>query len=87
VLSKDDQALATSRLIAGGQERLGWDGNTAEIAELGDVVVDMSDVKATDSTNHGKFAQLAEIAPRSKMCSRMGSKNLLPPPAAHPMMP
>lgn len=64
VVSKDDKALAASRFIAGGQERLGADGNTTELAELGAVVVDMTDVKATDSTNHGKFAQLAEIAPQ-----------------------
>lgn len=64
VLSKDDKALGASRFIAGGQERLGADSNTAELAELGAVVIDLSDVKATDSTNHGKFAQLAEIAPQ-----------------------
>lgn len=64
VLSKDDKALGASRFIAGGQERLGAEGNTAELAELGAVVIDLSDVKATDSSNHGKFAQLAEIAPQ-----------------------
>lgn len=64
VLSKDDKALSASRFIAGGQERLGADGNTAELAELGAVVIDLSDVKALDSSNHGKFAQLAEIAPQ-----------------------
>ncbi|KPF71378.1 hypothetical protein IP69_06745 [Bosea sp. AAP35] len=64
VVSKDDKALAASRFIAGGQERLGADGDTTELAELGAVVIDMTDVKATDSTNHGKFAQLAEIAPQ-----------------------
>lgn len=64
VLSKDDQALRASSFIAGGGSRLGADGNTEELAALGAVVIDMTDVKATDSSNHGKFAQLAEIAPQ-----------------------
>jgi esterase/lipase superfamily enzyme len=64
VLSKDDQALRASSFIAGGGSRLGADGNTQELAALGAVVIDMTDVKATDSSNHGKFAQLAEIAPQ-----------------------
>ncbi|WP_245973821.1 alpha/beta hydrolase [Bosea caraganae] len=64
VLSKDDQALRASSFIAGGTSRLGADGDTEELAALGAVVIDMTDVKATDSSNHGKFAQLAEIAPQ-----------------------
>ncbi len=64
VLSKDDQALRASSFIAGGGARLGADGNTEELAALGAVVIDLTDVKATDSSNHGKFAQLAEIAPQ-----------------------
>jgi esterase/lipase superfamily enzyme len=72
VLSKDDKALAASRFIAGGQARLGADGNTAELAELGAVVVDMTDVKATDASNHGKFAQLAEIAPQLRTVLEQG---------------
>jgi esterase/lipase superfamily enzyme len=64
VLSKDDQALRASSFIAGGSNRVGADGNTEELAALGAVVIDMTDVKALDSSNHGKFAQLAEIAPR-----------------------
>jgi esterase/lipase superfamily enzyme len=64
VLSKDDQALRASNFIAGGQGRLGADANTAELAALGAVVIDLTDVKATDSSHHGKFAQLAEIAPQ-----------------------
>ena len=64
VLSKDDQALRVSSFIAGGGNRVGADGNTEELAALGAVVIDLTDVKALDSSNHGKFAQLAEIAPR-----------------------
>lgn len=63
VLSKDDKALGASRFIAGGERRLGADSDTAELAELGAVVIDLSDLKALDSTNHSKFAQFAEIAP------------------------
>lgn len=32
----------------------------------------MSDVKATDSSNHGKFAQLAEIAPQLRSVLERG---------------
>lgn len=63
VLSKDDKALGVSNFLAGGQGRLGSDGNTEELAKLGAVVIDMTDVKGQDSSNHGKFAQLAAIAP------------------------
>ncbi|AMJ62013.1 alpha/beta hydrolase [Bosea sp. PAMC 26642] len=64
VLSKDDQALRASSFIAGGGNRLGADGNYDELAALGAVVIDLTDVKALDSSNHGKFAQLAEFAPQ-----------------------
>ena len=65
MLSKDDQALRASSFIAGGQARLGADENVAELAALGAVVIDMTDVKASDSSNHSKFAQLAEVAPQT----------------------
>lgn len=64
VLSKDDQALRASSFIAGGGSRLGAEGDTEELAALGAVVIDMTDVEATDSSNHGKFAQLAAVAPQ-----------------------
>ena len=63
ILSKDDKALRASNFIAGGQARLGADEDTAELAELGAVVVDMTDVKANNSANHGKFAELAALGP------------------------
>ena len=63
VLSKDDKALWASKLIGGGQTRVGDDPNVIELAKLGATVVDLTDVKADDPTNHGKFAQLAEVAP------------------------
>lgn len=64
VLSKDDKALGLSNFLAGGQTRLGADTNAAELTELGALVIDMTEVKALDSTNHGKFAQLAVLAPQ-----------------------
>lgn len=64
VLSKDDKALGASNFLAGGQGRLGADSNPEELAALGAVVIDMTEVKGLDSSNHGKFAQLAAVAPR-----------------------
>lgn len=64
VLSKDDKALLASSFIAGGQARLGADENADELAKLGAIVIDMTEVKGTDSTNHDKFVQLAEIGPQ-----------------------
>jgi esterase/lipase superfamily enzyme len=64
IISKDDQALRVSKMIAGGRSRLGDDENVAELAALGATVIDLSDVKATDSSNHSKFAQLADVAPQ-----------------------
>ncbi|MDI4663754.1 alpha/beta hydrolase [Xanthobacter autotrophicus] len=64
IVSRDDKALGLSEFIAGKKQRLGEYSNDAELVELGAVVVDMTDVKALDSFNHGKFAQLAEMAPQ-----------------------
>jgi len=63
VLSQDDKALWLSKFIAGGDGRVGADANIDELAELGATVIDLTDVKSDDSSNHGKFAQLAEVAP------------------------
>ena len=72
VLSKDDKALWLSKLIAGGQNRVGADSNIEELAALGATVIDLTDVKADDSANHGKFAQLAEIAPELRTVLEFG---------------
>jgi esterase/lipase superfamily enzyme len=66
VLSQDDKALAMSTFIAGGEGRVGADKNIDELTELGATVIDLTDVKADDPNNHGKFAQLAEVAPELK---------------------
>ena len=63
VLSRDDKALALSKFIAGGQNRLGATDDLDELTALGAIVIDLSDLKGMDSTNHDKFAQLAEVAP------------------------
>ncbi len=62
VLSRDDRALFLSRTIAGGVTRVGA-SDAAELAALGASVIDLSDVKAEDPTNHDKFVQLASIGP------------------------
>ena len=63
IISKDDKALRASNFIAGGQARLGAEADTDELAALGATVVDMTDVKANNLSNHGKFAELAELGP------------------------
>jgi len=62
VLSENDKALGLSKFIAGGESRVG-DANVDELAALGATVVDLTNLKATDWTNHGKFDQLAIVAP------------------------
>ena len=64
VISRDDKALQISDMIAGGRGRLGSDQNVEELAALGATVIDLTDVKATDPSNHSKFAQIAEVAPQ-----------------------
>ena len=63
VLSKDDRALFLSRTIAGGVNRVGDSSDTAELTALGATVIDLTDVKANDATNHDKFVQLASVGP------------------------
>jgi len=72
VLSQDDKALSLSKFIAGGKGRVGADANVDELAELGVTVIDLTDVKADDSSNHGKFAQLAEVAPEMRAVLAQG---------------
>jgi esterase/lipase superfamily enzyme len=64
ILSRDDRALAVSNFIAGGAGRLGDYANSQELAAMGAVVIDLSDVKSEDSANHAKFAELAAVAPQ-----------------------
>lgn len=75
VLSRDDRALFLSRTIAGGVTRVGDTADTTELASLGAIVIDLSDVKADDPTNHDKFVQLASVAPelRSTLARGIGA--------------
>jgi esterase/lipase superfamily enzyme len=75
IVSHNDRAVRFSDFIAGGKQRLGVYTNDAELTALGAVVIDMTDVKATDRSNHAKFAQLAEIAPEI-ICARRLSDGL-----------
>lgn len=63
VVSRDDRALRLSRAIAGGKERVGAYSNDEELAELGAIVIDVTELDSLDSANHSKFAQLAQLSP------------------------
>ena len=76
VLSKDDKALWLSRTIGGGVTRVGDNPNTAELAALGATVIDLTDVKGNDSTNHDKFDQLAAVAPQLRSVLAGGSPQI-----------
>nr|WP_250152511.1 alpha/beta hydrolase [Ancylobacter radicis] len=76
IVSRDDKALAFSDFIAGDKPRLGAYTNDQELVELGAVVVDMTKVKSLDEFNHGKFAQLAQMAPELRgMMAHARAKN------------
>ncbi|MBX3570199.1 MAG: alpha/beta hydrolase [Rhizobiaceae bacterium] len=55
-LSRDDRALRISGFLAGNRPRLGDYGNPEDIAGLGVVAIDLSQIKAGDNLNHTKFA-------------------------------
>ncbi|WGD28461.1 alpha/beta hydrolase [Ancylobacter sp. WKF20] len=82
IVSRDDKALAFSDFIAGDKPRLGAYTNDEELVELGAVVVDMTKVKSADEFNHGKFAQLAAMAPElrgmmARAQARAGAQEML----------
>lgn len=64
--SQDDDALAASTLVGGGQIRLGMIDPSKEpyqsvLKKDGIEVVDLTNVKSSDSIKHGKFAQAPEV--------------------------
>lgn len=63
IVSRDDRALRISRAIAGGKERVGAYSNDKELAELGVIVVDLTELDSLDGAHHSKFAQLAQFRP------------------------
>ena len=85
ILSKDDKALRASNFLAGGDGRLGAANNVNELAKLGAIVVDMTDVEGRDSANHGKFAALAQLGPKfgSVLAGGIGAGYCLPRNSAH----
>jgi esterase/lipase superfamily enzyme len=72
VLSKDDKALGLSKFIAGGENRVGAHSNIAELEALGATVIDLTDVKGDDPSNHDKFVQLATVAPELRAVLEQG---------------
>ena len=50
--------------------------DTAELAALGATVIDLTDVKADDPTNHGKFAQLARSRRSCARSSRAAFRSI-----------
>ena len=66
--SSDDRALALSSLIAGDKPRLGaYTADAQEIADLGVIIIDLSQVDGPDALNHSKFATIApEFAKRMR---------------------
>jgi esterase/lipase superfamily enzyme len=65
-ISRDDRALAISRRIGGGVDRLGAIDPEAEpyrtkLATSNAVVIDLTKLKSEDELNHGKFAESPEI--------------------------
>ncbi len=75
VLSKDDRALFLSRAIAGGVTRVGDSSDVAELTALGATVIDLTDVKGTDASNHDKFVQLASVAPQLREILAQGVRS------------
>jgi esterase/lipase superfamily enzyme len=60
LISENDKALAVSRKIAGGIDRVG-DEPGGELAKLGVTVIDLTKIDDTSSLNHTKFANSPEI--------------------------
>ncbi|TYC63643.1 alpha/beta hydrolase [Rhodobacterales bacterium] len=63
IVSRDDKALSLSQRLSGGIERVGAYSDDQELAELGAIVIDVTELSSLDSTNHSKFAQLAGLSP------------------------
>lgn len=61
--SNDDKALRFSEVIAGGKQRVGSYEDDKELAELGAVVLNLTQLSGPDAINHNKFAELAQYAP------------------------
>ncbi|MEM1152130.1 MAG: alpha/beta hydrolase, partial [Pseudomonadota bacterium] len=60
LVSKDDQALALSRSLAGGVTRVGA-ADAERLSELGVTVIDLTKVDDQSDLNHSKFASATEF--------------------------
>ena len=60
LLSKDDDALNISSMISGGVPRVGA-SDISELAELGVIAIDLSEISDSSSGTHSKFAGSPEI--------------------------
>ena len=60
LLSEDDEALNVSQALAGGVPRVGA-ANFDELAELGVIAIDLSEIDDSSSGNHSKFAGSPEV--------------------------
>lgn len=60
LMSEDDRALNVSRIISGGVPRVGASDIT-ELAELGVIAIDLSEIKDSSSGSHSKFAGSPEV--------------------------
>lgn len=60
LMSEDDKALSFSRRVAGGVPRVGA-SNAQELADLGVVAIDLSEVDDSSSGSHSKFAGSPEV--------------------------
>ena len=66
------QSLALSKFLSGGESRVGAIKHDDELAKLGAVVIDLTNVKGDDPTDHNKYAQLAEISPQLRQVLENG---------------
>ncbi|WP_310620328.1 alpha/beta hydrolase [Flexibacterium corallicola] len=73
MLSRDDRALRLSRRIAGGKDRVGAYVNDEELADLGVIVLDLTDVQSNDASRHTKFAEIASDIPQIRQLIRKNS--------------
>ena len=60
LLSQDDEALNISSMISGGVPRVGA-SDISELAELGVIAIDLSEISDSSSGTHSKFAGSPEI--------------------------
>lgn len=75
LISRDDRALLISSELAGGKDRVGATENRSQLADLGVIVVDLTELDAPDPTNHVKFAELAQFGPDLQEALSAGQSN------------